>query len=159
MFGYKNRFTVQELFAQHQELFLIDTRGASEYDPAIPNSHSFYIIDLMEKTKKFEEKYHSKLLERQVVLYCSKGDGTELLRKSFSKKYQVMSLEGGMVGYLEFVTHLLAHHPYENPATRDMMAIKLMKKLTNRDTSFAQFRQIADRLLSHSPDPALRQLV
>ena len=154
----KKSFTVPEFFALKSEPLLIDTRGASEYDPAIPGSKSFYILDLLENIKKFQKQNHTAMMGKDVLLICRRGDGTEMLRKKFSRKYQVMNLQGGMVAYLEFITRLLAKHPYENPHTRDDVMRVLLEKLTDRHTPFHTFRRIADRLISSSHDPTIRQL-
>ncbi|MBF0133929.1 MAG: hypothetical protein HQL75_15255 [Magnetococcales bacterium] len=153
----KTSLTVTEFFFRQTETFLIDTRGATDYDPAIPGSKPFYILDLMDNIEKFQTKYDAVMREKGTLLVCRKGDGTEMLRKRFSRKYQVMSLQGGMAAYLEFITRLLAEHPYEQPHIRDETMRLLLEKLTNRHTPFPIFRRIANRLLSSSPDPAIRQ--
>lgn len=154
----KKAMTVTELFVCPTEMLLIDTRGATDYDPAIPGSKSCYILDLLEKTEAFQEKYDALLREKEVVLICRKGDGTTMLRKKFARKYNVLNLEGGMVAYLELITRLLAEHPYEQPHKRDTVMRVLLGKLTDRQTPFPMFRRIADRLIRSSPDAAIRQL-
>ncbi len=157
MFG-KKSLTVQEFFARRQESYIIDTRGLQDFEPAIPGSRSHYILHLLDDIKTFQKEHDAELRSLDVVLVCSRGDGSEMLRKKFSWKYEVMNLQGGMVAYLNFITRLLAEHPYENPETAQDVSIKLLQKLTDKQTPWHLFRKIADRLLQCSPDPALRQL-
>ena len=154
----KKSLEVPLFFALQEKAFLIDTRGTNDYEPSIPGSKSFYMLDLLERTKAFQQKYDTVLREQEVILFCRKGDGTEMLVKKFSSKYKVMNLHGGMVAYLEFITRLLAQHPYDKPHTRDEVMRLLLGKLTDRHTPFHIFRRIADRLIRASPDPAIRQL-
>ncbi len=158
MFFQKKALSVPQFFAQTTETFLIDTRGTNPYDPAIPGAQPFYILDLLDNIKAFQKSYGPIMQERGALLICRKGDGTEMLRKKFSKKYKVMNLQGGMVDYLAFITRLLAEHPYENPHPRDEVMRTLLEKLTDRNTPFPIFRRIANRLIHASPDPAIRQL-
>lgn len=149
---------VSTLFARPTETFLIDTRGGGDYDPYIPGARPFYLLDLLDDIKGFQREYGALMMQQAVLLVCRKGDGTEMLRKKFARKYRVMNLEGGMVAYLAFITRLLAEHPYEQPHKRDELMQRLLQKLTDRHTPFSTFRRIADRLIHASPDPAIRQL-
>ncbi|MEO5330439.1 MAG: hypothetical protein H7839_00330 [Magnetococcus sp. YQC-5] len=138
---------------------VIDLRGGSKKDPAIPGSKRVYILDLVERTKEFEKRFEANLSHRTLLLYCSKGDGSKYLQQKFSSRYHVQSLQGGMVGYLEAISGLLYEHPYESTIKRTEVMAKILAALTNRETDPDTFKKIIDRLLRCSPNEKFKKLL
>ena len=54
---------------------LIDVRGSSDTDPAIPGSKRVYLLDIEERTEAFEKRFAPQMANRSLLLYCSKGEG------------------------------------------------------------------------------------
>ncbi|MBF0183454.1 MAG: hypothetical protein HQM06_03560 [Magnetococcales bacterium] len=138
---------------------IIDVRGSTDVDPAIPGSHRVYLLDIDERTEEFEKRFAPQMAARSLLFYCAKGEGSNFLVKKFSKKSRVQSLQGGMAAYLAVVSQLLHEHPYRESDRREEMMTHLLMALTNRNTPPATFRQIVDRLLRMSPNPQFRKLV
>ncbi|MBF0152148.1 MAG: rhodanese-like domain-containing protein [Magnetococcales bacterium] len=136
---------------------LLDVRGSSDHDPTIPGSKRVYLLDLDERMHEFEKRFETQLLQRPLLVYCSKGEGSLYILKKFSKRFRVQGLKGGMVAYLETIARLLNEHPYEKPEKRDEIMSKLLMQLTDRQTPPDTFRKIINHLLRSSPDPEVRK--
>ncbi|MBF0137113.1 MAG: rhodanese-like domain-containing protein [Magnetococcus sp. DMHC-1] len=161
MFSLKDnsRLSIEEFLADPTTPILIDVRGSTDADPTIPGSIRVYVLDIDEHTSAFEKRFESQLARRPMLLYCSKGESSGYLQKKFSKKYRVLSLQGGMVAYLTTISRLLHDHPYGDSKKKGDTMVKLLKTLTNRETDPATFRKIVNRLLSCTPNPKFKKLV
>ncbi len=157
MFGQHNELTVGQFLARREPTLLFDLRGGASDDPAIPGAREIYILDLMDNIRPFQERHDAELQSRPVLLFCRHGGGSAEARKQFRRRYRVQSLVGGMVAYLETITRLLALHPYADPARRDETMRRMLLALTDRQTSFNNFRKIVDHLLACSTDPEVRR--
>ncbi|MBF0401968.1 MAG: rhodanese-like domain-containing protein [Magnetococcales bacterium] len=155
----KEQMPIEEFLANPTAPILIDVRGSSNADPAIPGSKRVYLLDIEERTEAFEQRFAAQMAHRTLLLYCSKGEGSHFLVGKFSGKYRVQSLQGGMVSYLTTVSRLLHEHPYEDPKKRGDTMVKILAALTNRETDPDTFRKIVDRLLRCTPNPKFRKLV
>ncbi|MBF0139309.1 MAG: rhodanese-like domain-containing protein [Magnetococcales bacterium] len=155
----KSSMTIEEFLADPITPLIIDTRGSSESDPTIPGSKRVYILEIEEHLESFEKRFAPQMVNRTMLLYCSKGDGSTYLQKKFSGKFRVQSLKGGMVSYLTTISHLLHEHPYQDPKKRGDNMVKLLAALTNCRTDPETFRKIIRRLLSNSPNPKFKALV
>lgn len=150
---------IEAFLADPTAPILIDVRGGTDADPTIPGSQRVYLLDIEERTEAFENRFASQLAQRPMLLYCSKGEGSQFLVEKFSGKYPIKSLQGGMVSYLTTVSRLLHEHPYEDQKKRGDTMVKILAALTNRETDPATFRKIIDRLLRCTPNPKFRKLV
>ncbi|MBF0175483.1 MAG: hypothetical protein HQL63_01340 [Magnetococcales bacterium] len=148
---------VEKFLAKPLLPILLDVRGSTDYDPAIPRSKRIYLLDLEDRISEFEKRFEAQLLRRPLLIYCSKGDGSRYILKKFSRKFVVQGLKGGMVAYLETISRLLNEHPYEEPERRNETMAKLLAMLTNRQTPPDIFRNIVMRLIRSSPDPEVRK--
>ncbi|MBF0134973.1 MAG: rhodanese-like domain-containing protein [Magnetococcus sp. DMHC-1] len=157
-FNNKNSELPIEKFMTHPVAFtLLDVRGSTDYDPTIPGSKRVYLLSLEERMDEFEKRFEAQLLQRPLLVYCSKGDGSQYILKKFSKRFQVQSLKGGMVAYLETISRLLNEHPYEKPEKRDEIMSKMLMTLTNRQTPPDTFHKIIKHLIRSSPNPEVRK--
>ncbi|MBF0583043.1 MAG: hypothetical protein HQL80_02270 [Magnetococcales bacterium] len=161
MFFHKNRsqIPIEVFLADPTAPILIDVRGGTDADPAIPGSKRIYLLDIEERTAAFESKFAPQLAHRSMLLYCSKGEGSHYLVEKFSGKYPIQSLEGGMVSYLTTISRLLHEHPYEDPTKKGDTMVKILAALTNCRTDPATFKKIIDRLLQCTPNPKFNKLV
>ncbi|MBF0461942.1 MAG: rhodanese-like domain-containing protein [Magnetococcales bacterium] len=159
MSSYNGEMTVEELLADPATPIIIDVRGSTEADPAIPGSKRVYLLNIDERTAEFEKRFASHLAVRPLLIYCGKGGGSSHLQKQFSGKYRVQSLQGGMVAYLTTISRLLFEHPYENSLKRGETMAKILAALTNCNTDPETFRKIVERLLRCSPDPKFKKLL
>ncbi|WP_130470738.1 rhodanese-like domain-containing protein [Candidatus Magnetaquicoccus inordinatus] len=150
---------MEQFLANPAMPILIDVRGSTDVDPAIPGSHRVYILDIEERCAEFEQRFAAQMASRPLLFYCAKGEGSRYLVGKFSKKSQVRSLEGGMAAYLAVISRLLHEHPYRESSRREETMTQLLMALTDRNTPATTFRQIVDRLLRSSPNPQFRKLV
>ncbi|MEO5363176.1 MAG: rhodanese-like domain-containing protein [Magnetococcus sp. DMHC-8] len=159
MNSHKSQITIENFLENPTDPILIDVRGSTDADPAIPGSKRVYLLDIEERTAEFENRFASQLAKRPMLLYCSKGEGSQFLVGKFSGKYRVQSLRGGMVAYLTTISRLLHEHPYEDPAKKGDTMVKILAALTNRETDPATFRKIIGHLLRCTPNPKFRKLL
>ena len=155
----QSQMPIEEFLANPTAPILIDVRGSSDTDPAIPGSKRVYLLDIEERTESFEKRFAPQMANRSLLLYCSKGEGSHFLVGKFSGKYRVHSLQGGMVAYLTAISRLLHEHPYEDPKKRGDTMVKILAALTNRETDPDTFRKIMDRLLRCTPNPKFKKLI
>lgn len=151
--------TIDEFLANPTAPIVIDLRGSMESDPAIPGSRRAYILDVEERTEAFEKQFAPQMMNRTMLLYCSKGEGSGFLQKKFSGKFIVQSLKGGMISYLTTISHLLHEHPYQDPKKRGDNMVKILATLTDSQTNPVTFRKTIDHLLRCSPNPRFKKLV
>lgn len=159
LFTNHSQMSIETFLADPTRPILIDLRGSFASDPAIPGSHRVYILDIEERTEAFEKKFAPLLEKQPMLLYCSKGDGSSYMQKKFSTKFQVQSLQGGMISYLTTISRLLHEHPYENSQKRGETMAKILATLTNPATNPVTFAKIIKRLLQCSPNPKFKQLI
>lgn len=158
-YGKKKEMSLGAFLTNPTAPIVIDVRGASKTDPAIPGSKRVYILDLVERTKEFEQRFEASLSHRTLLLYCSKGDGSRYLQQKFSSRYHVQSLQSGMVGYLDTISGLLYEHPYEDSMKKTEVMAKILTALTSRETDPATFKKIIERLLRCSPNETFKKLL
>ncbi len=156
---HKHEMPMEVFLANPTAPILIDVRGSTDVDPAIPGSHRVYLLDIDARCQEFEQRFAAQMASRSLLFYCAKGEGSRYLVSQFSRKSRVQSLQGGMTGYLEVVSRLLHEHPYRESERREEVMTRLLLALTDRATPVATFRQIVDRLLRSSPNPQYRGLV
>ncbi|MEO5354850.1 MAG: hypothetical protein H7835_16760 [Magnetococcus sp. XQGC-1] len=154
-----SEMSIEEFLGNPTAPIVIDVRGSADSDPSIPGSKRVYLLEIDERTAEFEKKFAPQMAKRSMLLYCSKGEGSNYLVGKFSGKYRVQSLQGGMVSYLTTVSRLLHEHPYEDPKKKGDTMVKILAALTNRETDPATFEKIIDRLLRCTPNPKFRKLV
>ena len=157
--GRRGELPIEAFLANPIAPILIDVRGSSDTDPAIPGSQRVYLLDIEERTEAFEKKFAPQMAKRSMLLYCAKGEGSHFLVEKFSANFRVQSLQGGMVAYLTAISRLLHEHPYEDPKKRGDTMVKILAALTDRETDPDTFRKIIDRLLRCTPNPKFRKLV
>jgi len=158
-FGNKGTLPLEEFLFDPTVFTIVDVRGGPLFDPAIPTSHSAYLIDIDENPKAFEQKFASQLEKYPMVLYCSKGDSSKYLLSKFSKKYHIRSLDGGMVNYLTTISRLLHQHPYEDPSKKGDTMVKILNALTDRKTDSENFAKIVKRLITCTTDSKFHKLI
>lgn len=147
----KKQMTIEEFLTNPTASILIDVRGGVESDPSIPGSKNVYVLDIEERPEAFEKRFASQLAIQPMLLYCSKGEGSRYLVDRFSGKYQIKSLQGGMVAYLTTISQLLHEHPYEDSTYRGDTMVKILEALTDRRTDPEVFQKIISHLLKHTP--------
>ncbi|MBF0162673.1 MAG: hypothetical protein HQL88_10350 [Magnetococcales bacterium] len=148
-----------EFLANPTAPILIDVRGGLDSDPTIPGSKKVYLLEIEEHPEKFEQRFATQMANRSLLLYCSKGEGSNYLVHKFSGNHRIQSLQGGMVSYLTTISRLLHEHPYEDPKKKGDTMVKILAALTNGQTDPDTFRKIIDRLLRCTPNPKFRKLV
>ncbi|MBF0311362.1 MAG: rhodanese-like domain-containing protein [Magnetococcales bacterium] len=150
---------VDELLANPGGYLLVDVRGVSKGEPAIPGSRRVYLLDIEERPEAFLRPFASQLSKRPLLFYCSKGESSYYLLDKFPDRSRLHALQGGMVSYLMTISRLLHEHPYEDQSKRGETMAKILAALTSGETDADTFRKIVDRLLRCTPNPRFKKLV